>query len=96
MDLPKNAQGDRMRPEGERLSEEDKRGREGCGAASTRSVSSVSWKVVDTRSVKPVFIEKMFGPVFYYLKKAIEHEVMDFEKKTGKRLNNDNESKDKS
>jgi hypothetical protein len=51
---------------------------------------------VDTRSVKPVFIEKMFGPVFYYLKKAIEHEVMDFEKKTGKRLNNDNESKDKS
>jgi len=42
---------------------------------------------VDTKHVKPVFVEKIFGPLFYYLNKAVKEEIKDFEKKTGKKVN---------
>lgn len=58
-------------------------------------MSEAKWQAVKPKENRPIYLEKMFGPIFYHLKRAVEYEIKDFEQKTGKKVNRGGKNKNK-
>jgi len=53
--------------------------------------------VVDTSKTRKgnKFIDKFISPILYAVNKALEYEIKDYERKTGKRILDERKTKDK-